>query len=158
MLEIVEYDESHLPWARDLLFKSWGSTKVVTRGKIYDACSLSGSAALLDGKEAGLLTYRIAGEELEVVTLDAILEKRGVGTGLIDAVKDLARKRGVKRIWLITTNDNIDALRFYQKRGFVLKAVYPNALELSRKLKPSIPAIGLYGIPLRDEIELEMIL
>lgn len=59
------------------------------------------------------------------------------------------------RLWLITTNDNMEALRFYQKRGFILSALYPNALEESRKLKPEIPEVGLEGIPLRDEIELE---
>lgn len=53
------------------------------------------------------------------------------------------------------TDDNLHALRFYQNRGFVLVAVYRNALEISRQLKPEIPLIGKNGIPLRDEIELE---
>jgi hypothetical protein len=57
---------------------------------------------------------------------------------------------------LVTTNDNLNALRFYQKRGFVLVAVHRNALEVSRKLKPEIPLVGMDSIPLRDEIELEM--
>ena len=70
----------------------------------------------------------------------------------------VATASGCKQLWLITTNDNINALRFYQKRGFMLVAVHRNALELSRKLKPEIPMIGNDGIPLRDEIELEMIL
>jgi hypothetical protein len=52
----------------------------------------------------------------------------------------------------------MNALRFYQKRGFVLVAVHRNALEQSRKLKPEIPLIGDDEIPLRDEIELEMML
>ena len=77
---------------------------------------------------------------------------------MIDAVREVATESGCKRLWLITTNDNINALRFYQKRGFVLVAVHRNALELSRKLKPEIPMIGNDGIPLRDEVELEMIL
>ncbi len=158
MLEVIAYNNCHLNWAKELLKESWGSTMVVTRGKMYEADRLPGFVALVDGKEAGLATYRIEGGELEIVTLDATVEKQGVGTAIIQAIKDLAVKVGVKRIWLITTNDNIDALRFYQKRGFVLKAVYPNAIEFSRKLKPSIPIIGLYGIPLRDEIELEFIL
>jgi len=55
-----------------------------------------------------------------------------------------------------TTNDNLNALRFYQKRGFVLAAVYPEAIERARKIKPTISLIGYEGIPLRDEIELEM--
>jgi RimJ/RimL family protein N-acetyltransferase len=77
---------------------------------------------------------------------------------LIEAVKNTARAAKCKRLWLITTNDNLNALRFYQKRGFVLVAVHRNALEISRQLKPEIPLFGADGIPLRDEIELEMIL
>jgi GNAT superfamily N-acetyltransferase len=75
---------------------------------------------------------------------------------LIDAVRQEAQRAGCKRLWLITTNDNLTALRFYQRRGFVLVAVHRNAVELSRKLKPQIPLIGEHGIPIRDEIELEM--
>lgn len=58
----------------------------------------------------------------------------------------------------LSPDDNLNALRFYQKRGFVLVAIYRNALDIARKLKPEIPLIGNDGIPLRDEIELEMIL
>ncbi|MEW5718069.1 MAG: GNAT family N-acetyltransferase, partial [Chloroflexota bacterium] len=82
----------------------------------------------------------------------------GIGSALIDAVKLRARQAGCKRLWLITTNDNLTALRFYQKRGFTLAALHRNALEESRKIKPEIPLVGEHGIPLRDEIELEMML
>jgi ribosomal protein S18 acetylase RimI-like enzyme len=92
------------------------------------------------------------------VTIDSDKPSIGVGTVLIDAVKEIARQAGCSRLWLITTNDNMNALRFYQKRGFVLVAVHRNALERSRKLKPEIPLIGDDEIPLRDEIELEMML
>jgi Acetyltransferase (GNAT) family len=68
------------------------------------------------------------------------------------------REAGCRRVWLITTNDNLRALRFYQRRGFRLVAVHPDALARSRELKPSIPEIGLDGIPLRDELELELLL
>jgi ribosomal protein S18 acetylase RimI-like enzyme len=69
-----------------------------------------------------------------------------------------ALQAGCSRLWLITTNDNLIALKFYQKRGFQLIAVHPDALAESRKIKPSIPQFGMHGIPLRDEIELHMIL
>ncbi len=60
------------------------------------------------------------------------------------------------RLVVVTTNDNLNALRFYQKRGFILVQLRPNALARSRQLKPQIPLVGMDGIPLRDEIELEM--
>ena len=60
-------------------------------------------------------------------------------------------------MWLITTNDNLNALRFWQKRGFHLIKIYPSAIDkVSRKIKPQIPKMGADGIPIRDEIELEM--
>jgi ribosomal protein S18 acetylase RimI-like enzyme len=82
----------------------------------------------------------------------------GIGTALIDAVRDVAERAGCTRLWLVTTNDNLDALRFYQRRGFVLAALHRDAIEAARTLKPGIPAVGEYGIPIRDEIEMEMAL
>jgi hypothetical protein len=69
-----------------------------------------------------------------------------------------ARKRNCWRVFLITTNDNLNALGFYQKRGFELVAIHRGAVNESRKVKPSIPLIGDNNIPLRDEIELELVL
>jgi GNAT superfamily N-acetyltransferase len=102
------------------------------------------------------VTYHIEGDACEIVSLDSLVEGIGIGAALIEAVKDAALAAGCTRLWLITTNDNLHALRLYQKRGFVLAALHRNALEVSRRLKPQIPLVGLDGIPLRDEIELEM--
>jgi hypothetical protein len=65
-----------------------------------------------------------------------------------------ARKHGSRNIWMVTSNDNLDALRFYQRRGYRLVTVHAGAIDMARRLKPSIPPIGNHGIPLRDEIEL----
>ena len=81
----------------------------------------------------GVVTYNISDEECEIVTLNSFEENRGIGTTLINAVLDVARKNNCKRLWLITTNDDINAIRFYQKKGFDLKAAHINAIELSRK-------------------------
>ena len=85
-------------------------------------------------------------------------EGRGIGTALVEKVICKAKSLGAKRLWLITTNDNIEALGFYQKRGFSLVGVHCNAIEYSRKLKPEIPKTGNHSIPIRDEIELEVLL
>ena len=106
----------------------------------------------------GLVTYHVDEDACEIVTIDSLVPSRGVGTALIEAVKVAAIEAGCKRLWLITTNDNLNALRFYQKWGFELVAIHRNALEKSRELKPEIPTIGMDGIPLRDEIELEMVI
>ena len=104
----------------------------------------------------GLLTFRFENGECEVVTLDSFLEGQGVGSTLLSAVRDRAVSEGCHKLWLITTNDNLHALGFYQKWGLKIAAVHRNAMEESRKIKPEIPTLGKNGIPLRDEIEMEM--
>jgi GNAT superfamily N-acetyltransferase len=105
-----------------------------------------------DGALAGVLTYVTTGDECEILTLHTATQWTGAGTALIEAVEGRARKR----LWVLTTNDNVDALRFYQRRGFRLSDLHPGAVDESRRrLKPEIPEIGEYGIPIRDEIVLE---
>lgn len=145
-------------WARPRLLARWGSEKIVVHGQVFWPTELPGLVALEAGQPVGLLTYSIADRACEIVTLDSWQEGRGVGTALLNAVKQAARTAGCSRLWLITTNDNTPALRFYQKRGFVLAAIHVNAVAQARVLKPEIPLVGLDGIPIRDEIELEMML
>ena len=125
---------------------------------MFDPSELEGFAAVADEKVVGLVTFRVERDECEVVTLNSLSEGTGTGSSLLNAVRDTAIKARCRRLWLITTNDNLSALRFYQKWGLRITAIYPNALERSRMLKPEIPLLGKEGIPIRDEIELEMIL
>jgi ribosomal protein S18 acetylase RimI-like enzyme len=149
------FREGDREWVRETLRELWGET-VVSRGAVHNPTTLPGFVAEEGGERVGLLTYRVDGADCEVVTIDAFPEGVGAGTALLDAAARAARDAGCGRVWLITTNDNLRALRFYQRRGFRLVAVHPDALERSRELKPSIPDIGLDGIPLRDELELEL--
>ena len=149
--------EADREWATRKLRELWGEG-VVSRGRLLDATVLPGFVAEGDGEPAGLLTYRIDGGDCEVVTINAFPRGAGAGTALMEAVAAAARDAGCRRVWLITTNDNLRALRFYQRRGFRLAALHRDALARSRDLKPSIPEVGLDGIPLRDELELELTL
>lgn len=153
---IHDTTQSDQPWIENFYKERWGSTRVVSRGVIHDVPQLPGFMAWRSGVRAGLLTYQIVEKEFEIVTLDSVEEKAGIGTTLVLKAVDFARKSSCKRVWLITTNDNLPALGFYQKRGFHLVKIHCNALENSRLLKPEIPQTGLFGIPLRDEIELEI--
>ena len=128
----------------------------MAHGVIYHPDTLDGFVAF-DGDEwIGEVTYTFSDDECEIVSLDSLREGQGIGTKLINAVVDESKKRNCKRVFLITTNDNLHALGFYQKRGFELVAVHRGAVNESRKIKPGIPLIGMNNIPLRDEIELEM--
>jgi ribosomal protein S18 acetylase RimI-like enzyme len=103
-----------------------------------------------------LLTYVVTGTDCEVLTIHADPPGTGVGTELMEAAAEVAASRGCDRLWLITTNDNVDALRFYQRRGFRLVGLHPGAVDRSRReLKPQIPEVADNGIPIRDELDLE---
>jgi GNAT superfamily N-acetyltransferase/general stress protein 26 len=145
-------------WVRQGIIKYWGDTLVVAHGKVYQPHTLPGFVAILKGNRVGLLTYSLEDENCEIVTLDSTKPGIGIGTLLLKAVTQAARAAGCKRLWLITTNDNLPALRFYQKRGFTLVTVHRHAVDAARQLKPAIPLIGNDQIPLHDEIELEMLL
>ena len=141
-----------------MLTERWGSARIITRGRVHQADRLPGFVAEVEKERAGLVTYRIEDDQCEVLSLDSLREGLGVGSALLEAVRAVAREGGCRRMWLITTNDNLAAVRFYQKRGWRLVAVHRNARDESRRLKPEIPSIGINGIPLRDEIELELLL
>ena len=150
--------EDDINWLRQVIEKEWASNKVVSRGKVYLIDQLPGFIAIQKDKRVGLLTYKINNKECEVITLNSFIENQGIGSDLLDKIESFSSSIGCKRIWLITTNDNLNAIRFYQKNGYKLSAFYRNAVEKARQLKPEIPSIGLNGIPIRDEIELEKIL
>jgi ribosomal protein S18 acetylase RimI-like enzyme len=155
-LQIRPLVDDDRPWVDDLMRERWGAEIVVVHGEVYRPAEFLGFVAEYDGERVGLITLHILGDACEVVTLDSLQAGRGVGRALLGAVRAEARKRGCRRLWLVTTNDNIHALGFYQQNGFRLVALRPGAVEESRKVKPSIPLIGDHGIPLRDELELEM--
>jgi ribosomal protein S18 acetylase RimI-like enzyme len=155
---IEPLSEGDRGWVRSLLRERWGDARVVSRGRVHQADQLPGFVAMRGNTPVGLATYCVEGDACEITSLDSLIEGAGIGSALIGAVKEAASIAGCRRLWLITTNDNTHALRFYQRRGFVLAALHRNALEESRRLKPEIPLLGMDGIPLRDEIELEMVL
>jgi ribosomal protein S18 acetylase RimI-like enzyme len=143
-------------WVESFVISHWGSEIVVAKGRVFRPAELDGFAAFKGKNPVGLLTYRIEGPDCEIVTIDSTSEGKGIGTSLIDAVKGRAKAKGCRRLWLITTNDNLNGLGFYQRRGFRLVALYPNALDVSRKLKPQISMMAANGIPILDELELEL--
>jgi ribosomal protein S18 acetylase RimI-like enzyme len=145
-------------WKYDALVRAWGSTAVARKGVLVDAAELPGFVAEVDGRRAGLVTYARRGDELEIVTIHVDEEGRGVGRALMDAVVSRARDEGVRRIWLTTTNDNLRAVAFYQRWGMDLVALIRDGVAASRLVKPSIPMVGRNGIPIRHELEFELLL
>jgi GNAT superfamily N-acetyltransferase len=152
-------DSGDRDWMLERLRDRWGqSATIVVAGRRHDLGKLPAFVALLERDPAGIATYQIKAVECELVTLDAFVEGRGVGSALLEAVAARARRHRCRRLWLVTTNDSLSALRFYQRRGLRLVALRRDAVAEARTLKPEIPAMGDEGIPIRDEIELELAL
>jgi GNAT superfamily N-acetyltransferase len=144
-------------WILQLMRDHWAAEFVIVRGEEYRPAGLPGFIAETGAAKTGLITYRIEGDTCEIVTLDSLVPARGIGGTLIEAVRRAAARAGCRRLLVVTTNNNLHALRFYQRKGFVLSALRPNALAEIRKRKP-VPLLDENGIPIRDEIELEMML
>jgi RimJ/RimL family protein N-acetyltransferase len=154
--EITAIGGEDSPLIATFITNSWGSPMSISRGRIFNTTDLPGFIYKKNKKVLGLATYNINKEDCEIITLNSVLKNRGLATQLIGKVIEKAKISECKRVWLITTNDNTNAIRFYQKRGFEWVDFYKDSMKESRKLKPEIPKLGDYGIPIKHEIEFEI--
>ncbi len=155
-MDILPITEEYRDEVNRILLDEWHCPPSVSKGKVIDTTNLSGFICLENDKIVGVVTYDISEYECEIVTLNSFVENKGIGTALINNVINVAKAQNCKRLWLITTNDDISAIRFYQKKNFDLIAIHINSMDISRKLKPSIPLIGRDNIPIKHEIEFEI--
>jgi len=137
-----------------LLVQAWGDTSMTVGGELIECLALPALVV----PHRGVLTYRRVGDAFEIVSLNSAAVGRGIGTALLGSLTDRARGGGLRSICVTTTNDNLNALGFYQRRGFVLDGIRIDAIAAARHLKPSIPLIADNGIPVRDEIVLRRVL
>jgi ribosomal protein S18 acetylase RimI-like enzyme len=150
--------ESDRAWVARNVAERFASSRVVSRGVLHDALRLDGLIAVRGEARCGVLLYAIRAAECEVVVLISVAPGSGAASDLLAAVQDIARDSACRRLWLITTNDNDAAIDFYRRRGWALKAVHENAVAEARRLKPEIPHVGRNGVPIRDELEFELLL
>jgi GNAT superfamily N-acetyltransferase len=155
-VQVRRVTEADRPFIREVVISEFVSTRVVSRGRVHDdASTLDGFIVESDGRPVGCgLWYEIEGDA-ELVVLVTTYRGAGAGTALLDAVIEYARAHNWKRLWLITTNDNTDALRMYQRAGWEWVGWHRNAVHDARALKPELPTTGAHEIPIRHEIELE---
>jgi ribosomal protein S18 acetylase RimI-like enzyme len=146
------FTEADLPWAERLVGGGLGGRLQVRLGSVIDALACPGLVAEADGDPVGIVTFDADGSDVEVVYIEVTAKHNGVGSRLLDA---LEAQTEAQRLWLVTTNDNLDALRFYQRRGFRITEVRPGAVDEARQTLKPISEVGSFGIPIRDEIVLE---
>ncbi len=155
-MEYLPVDERDRRQVNRFIAGHWFSTDMIVRGTRIDLAKADGIAVWDGGEIAALLTYAVRGGICEILSLDSTVEEKGIGTALVERAIEIAKRNRCKKVIVVTTNDNIAAIRFYQKRGFDMARLYHNALDVSRKMKPEIPLTGENGIPLKHEIEFEM--
>jgi N-acetylglutamate synthase-like GNAT family acetyltransferase len=144
------------PWIAEVVTAEFASTRLVSRGRVLeDASILDGFIVENDGRPVGCALWHEIDGDAELAVIATTYRGAGAGTALLDAVVDYARANGRKRLWLITTNDNTDALRLYQRAGWDWVAWHRDAVSDARPLKPELPQTGAHDIRIRHEIELE---
>ena len=159
MVTVRPITENDRKWMSSIWLQWWSAPFVVSKaGQIHHIDDMVGFIAEEQGTPIGLITYTILDTECEITSLISLIEGRGIGTKLLHKLEDRARAQRCRRIWVITTNDNLQALGWYQKRGYRLVAIYRDAMNHVRQVKPELAVLGIDKIPLRDMIELEKIL
>ncbi|HEM6116688.1 GNAT family N-acetyltransferase [Streptococcus pluranimalium] len=153
MIDYLKISPIFYPDILNFLKQNWDGKYMAVRGQLFDLSTLPGYIALHNGSIVGMVSYRQTTNALEIMSLDSILPNQGIGKKLCQFIEDEAKKLNLKAIHVITTNDNAQALAFYQKIGFKHYKTYLDAVALARVLKPSIP-LEVNGIPIKDEIEL----
>lgn len=144
-------------WADALIAAHQGSRMTARLGELLDPLLLPGLVAEVDGARVGLMTVHESPDAgLEVLTLHASPRGTGAGSVLLETALQVAGASGHPRLWLVTTNDNVDAIGFYLRHGLRVAAVHAGAVDADRALKPEIPAANPdNGLPIRDLVELE---
>lgn len=151
-MEVRDLDDRDRPWLRDLVEAAWSLPVVTPIGTYDDPTAFDGLVAELDGRLAGAVTYRADNEGAwEIVTLNATVQRRGVATALMTAVRERASAAGAKRAWLITTDENAGAIAFYEAIGMRRTRRYENFVDVVREEKPDVGGF-------RHAIEFEWVL
>jgi ribosomal protein S18 acetylase RimI-like enzyme len=152
MFTIRRITAEDTPRLNQFWIEHWDGTEMIVHGEVFQAAQLDGFVAEQNEAWIGLVTFYLNNTGCEILSLDSLQEGQGIGTNLIEEVIREARERGCRRIFLTTTNDNLHALGFYQKRGFELATLRRGAVNESRGRKPSIPLTGCHKI----EMELSL--
>ena len=143
-------------WVADVIGTAFGSVRLMSNDHLIDDASLlDGYAAEVDGRAIGCALLNEVDGDTELVALVSTYRGAGVGSALLEAVVERGRRDGWKRLWLVTSNDNTEAIRMYQRAGWDWTEFRRDAITRARTIKPEIPDTGNHGIPIRHEIHFE---
>ncbi|HLK14168.1 MAG TPA: GNAT family N-acetyltransferase [Fimbriimonadaceae bacterium] len=153
-IEVRQATAADEEWVRARLIEYWHGPMIERTDEFIDASELPALIAVLDARPAGLATVMLHQDHGEVMTLDSSLEGRGVGSALMTAAEVLVREAGLSEIRVFTANSNLNALGFYQRRGYRMWAIHRDTIARARAQKPEIPLYAENRIRNADEVEL----
>jgi len=153
-MEIIPTDHQNRNQVNTFIAEHWGGTLMVICGEEVDVAGYPGFTAMEENSVVGVVRYRIQGDLGEIILLHSLVKRSGRGKSMLAEAERAAYRNGCTLMKVVTTNDNIDALRFYQRCGYDLVKVHYNSMDLVRRIKPYVPLVGEYGLPLKSEMEL----
>ena len=130
----------------------WGETDIDAFGRTFDVLAEDNIVAEVEGEFAGMISLALDRGELAIVILSVYPEHQGAGIGaaLVEKAVERASARNLQLVKAETTNDDIPALYFYQRHGFVLYEI--DAGAVTDHHGAVLP--GFAGIPVRDAVRL----
>ncbi len=158
-LDVRDFAPEDREWAAAVLSAHGGGVAEVARhGELLNPLEHEGIVAELDGRPVALLTVNESPKGLEVLTLHSEVRGVGAGTRLLETALRVAVASDAPRLWLVTTNDNVEAIVWCLRRGMHVAGVRAGAVDADRAtLKAQIPRTNPEnGLPIRDYVELEL--
>ncbi len=156
-LDYVAFDAFNRHQIKQLFTKNWNTDSVYSNGTNHKLDNLNGFVAIQDDEIVGVLTYMIENQKLEVVSVDSFMENYGVGSTLLSLAVEQARQQACDKVWLTTTNDNIPAIRLYEKQQFSRTSTHLYSVSKARESQPELPMFGYHGIPILHELVYERV-
>ena len=135
-----------------------GGAQIVSNGVLHTLSDHNAIVALSEDQRVGFAVYRLDLPEAELLAIRAVQQWGGVGTMLIQNVERRVKAKGAQKLWLCTTNDNISAIQFYQRRGYRFRALHAGEFQNVLKIKgfdADTPVVGQNRIVIRDELVFE---
>jgi lactoylglutathione lyase len=112
----------------------------------HDERSIVGHLQLVEGKAPGEL-------ELQSMAVEERRQHRGIGRALLHHAIAIARAEGARTLLVATAAADTGNLRFYQRMGFRMSRIEPDAFTPAQGYADGLMADG---IPLRDRVWLAM--
>lgn len=150
----VRDDQARLAW---LAMYFWDETSVDCFGKQYQVLEIPAFLACAPESPTeivGFLSYQPqpAAGMLTIAMLSVLPEFQGRGGArqLLDSARQEAQALDLQGLRAATSNDDLPALALYQRYGFVISGIVPEAILRHHGHE----IVGFAGIAVRDEIQL----